>query len=150
MRKGIRLNPAVSFERGRFPLSELLCLSLAREIVPALVGQRRHVPTVLTRQELASLLENWNGTSELMAELLYGAGFRLMECVCLRVKDIDFGQNKLWFDQVREIGIVSQSCQFVSSPSCRSNSIEYGIFREQSGGWIWRGGQWNGPGAFIV
>jgi site-specific recombinase XerD len=30
-----------------------------------------------------------------MASLLYGSGLRLMECVCLRVKDIDFAQNQL-------------------------------------------------------
>jgi integrase len=34
-----------------------------------------------------------SGTHALMAKLLYGAGLRLMECVRLRIQDIDFGQN---------------------------------------------------------
>jgi hypothetical protein len=36
------------------------------------------------------------GTHALVAELLYGAGLRLMECVRLRIQDVDFGQNILY------------------------------------------------------
>jgi len=36
-----------------------------------------------------------HGEHRLMAELLYGAGLRLMECVRLRVKDIDFGYGQI-------------------------------------------------------
>jgi integron integrase len=48
------------------------------------------VPVVLTRSEVVSLLAHLNGVHHLMASLLYGAGLRLMECLRLRVKDIDF------------------------------------------------------------
>ena len=52
----------------------------------------RHVPVVLARGEVARLLEKIsNPTALLMAKLLYGCGLRLMECVRLRVMDIDFG-----------------------------------------------------------
>jgi integron integrase len=49
------------------------------------------LPVVLTRDEVRELFRQLHGTSRLMAGLLYGSGLRLMECVRLRVKDIDFG-----------------------------------------------------------
>ena len=55
-------------------------------------AKRPHrVPVVLTRQEVSALLGQLEGTKWIMASLLYGAGLRLRECLCLRVKDIDFG-----------------------------------------------------------
>jgi integrase len=36
-----------------------------------------------------------NGVPRLMAVLLYGAGLRLMECCCLRIKDVDFSRNEI-------------------------------------------------------
>jgi integron integrase len=54
---------------------------------------RRRVPTVLTREEVESLLGGMEGTGRLMAELMYGAGLRVLECVRLRVKDVDFGNG---------------------------------------------------------
>lgn len=53
------------------------------------------LPVVLTREEVERLLSALNGTYQLMGKLLYGTGMRLMECVRLRVKDIDFGQNQI-------------------------------------------------------
>jgi len=57
--------------------------------------QSLHVPEVLTRSEVESLLEAMTGVNQLMAGLLYGAGLRLMECIRLRVKDIDFETRRL-------------------------------------------------------
>ena len=54
-----------------------------------------HVPEVLTRSEVESLLDAMSGVNQLMAGLLYGAGLRLMECIRLRVKDIDFEARHL-------------------------------------------------------
>jgi integron integrase len=53
------------------------------------------VPVVLTEAEVRALLEQLEGRHFLMASLLYGAGLRLMECVRLRVKDIDFGYAQI-------------------------------------------------------
>ena len=50
----------------------------------------RRVPEVLSKDEVRLLLGEMEGTWGLMAELLYGTGMRLMECVRLRVKDVDF------------------------------------------------------------
>jgi integron integrase len=47
-------------------------------------------PTVLSQEEVAALLAHVNGAVGLMLELLYGAGLRLMECVRLRIRDLDF------------------------------------------------------------
>jgi len=52
-------------------------------------SKSRRLPTVLTREEVKRLLANLAGEKWLMASLLYGAGLRLMECVRLRVRDID-------------------------------------------------------------
>jgi integron integrase len=57
-------------------------------LVPAKRPQR--LPVVLTRAEVATLLAAMHGVHGLMAALLYGTGMRLMECVRLRVQDIDF------------------------------------------------------------
>jgi len=54
-----------------------------------------HVPEVLTRSEVENLIDAMSGVNQLMAGLLYGAGLRLMECIRLRVKDIDFEARHL-------------------------------------------------------
>lgn len=51
---------------------------------------KRQAPTMLEREEVRRLLGSMSGTLGLMASLLYGSGMRLMECVRLRVQDIDF------------------------------------------------------------
>jgi integron integrase len=53
------------------------------------------MPVVFTPAEARSLLKKMHGEHQLMAELLYGAGLRLMECVRLRVKDVDFGYGQI-------------------------------------------------------
>ncbi len=53
------------------------------------------MPTVLTRDEVRSVLAQLDGTPWLMVSLLYGSGLRLMECLRLRVKDVDFGQRHI-------------------------------------------------------
>jgi integron integrase len=53
------------------------------------------LPTVMSRDEAGRILSSMEGIHQLMAKLLYGCGLRLMECVRLRVKDIDFEQNHI-------------------------------------------------------
>ena len=53
------------------------------------------LPVVLTRDEVHKVFAHLHGTARLMAGLLYGSGLRLMECVRLRVKDIDFGYVRI-------------------------------------------------------
>jgi integron integrase len=53
------------------------------------------LPVVLTRDEVHRLFAHLHGTSRLMAGLVYGSGLRLMECLRLRVKDVDFGYARI-------------------------------------------------------
>ena len=53
------------------------------------------VPVVLTAEEVRRIFAHLEGSTRLMAGLLYGSGLRLMECVRLRVKDIDFGYGRI-------------------------------------------------------
>jgi integron integrase len=55
----------------------------------------RRIPVVLTREETRAVLNHLEGRRWLMAMLMYGSGLRLMECVRLRVKDVDFGRNQI-------------------------------------------------------
>ncbi|MGH8057454.1 MAG: phage integrase N-terminal SAM-like domain-containing protein, partial [Candidatus Entotheonellia bacterium] len=55
----------------------------------------RRLPVVLTREEVRELLSALQGGKWLMASLLYGAGLRLLECLRLRVKDLDFEANQI-------------------------------------------------------
>src|SRR5216110_3134015 len=53
------------------------------------------LPVVLTREEARKVFQHLHGTTRLMAGLLYGSGLRLMECVRLWVKDVDFGYARI-------------------------------------------------------
>jgi integron integrase len=54
------------------------------------------LPLVLGRSEVAAVLAGLRGTTRLMACLLYGAGLRLIECLRLRVKDVDFERGEIF------------------------------------------------------
>ena len=68
-------------------------LAWLENITQAKAPQR--LPVVLTVPEVQSVLSHLDGIWWLMANLLYGSGLRLMECVRLRVKDIDFGMMQI-------------------------------------------------------
>lgn len=52
-------------------------------------------PVVLTKDEVHKVFAHLHGMPRLMAGLLYGSGLRLMECVRLRIKDVDFGYARI-------------------------------------------------------
>lgn len=58
-------------------------------------NKSRKLPVVLTQEETVRLLDAMMGNNQLMAKLLYGCGMRLMECVRLRVKDVDFEYGQI-------------------------------------------------------
>lgn len=62
-------------------------------IAPA--RRSRHVPVVLSQREVKVLLRQMSDPARLCAALMYGSGLRLMECVTLRVKDIDFDRSEI-------------------------------------------------------
>jgi sulfoxide reductase catalytic subunit YedY len=55
----------------------------------------KRLPVVLTREEVRSVFGLLQGLEWIMGTLLYGAGLRLMECMRLRVKDVDFSRNEM-------------------------------------------------------
>lgn len=55
----------------------------------------RRLPEVMTRSEVDALLARMSGETALMAGLLYGGGLRLMECIRLRVEDIDLERRQI-------------------------------------------------------
>ena len=55
----------------------------------------QRLPLVFTKDEAQAVLAQLDGTLWLMASLLYGSGLRLMECLRLRVKDVDFDYNQI-------------------------------------------------------
>jgi integron integrase len=57
--------------------------------------QSKRMPTVLTREEAMSVIAALPGANQLVARLLYGSGLRLLECLRLRVKDLDFAYRQI-------------------------------------------------------
>jgi integron integrase len=55
----------------------------------------KRLPVVFTKEEVQAVLGHLREEKWLMASLLYGSGLRLMECVRLRVKDVDFAQQQI-------------------------------------------------------
>lgn len=55
----------------------------------------QRLPEVMTKEEVKALFAKMEGVTLLMAGLMYGGGLRLMECVRLRVMDLDFGRRQI-------------------------------------------------------
>jgi integron integrase len=84
-----------AFNALLFLYREVLNLEMGDVTGTVRAKRSARLPVVLTREEVARLVAALPGTHELMGKLLYGRGMRLMECVRLRVKDVDFGQNHI-------------------------------------------------------
>lgn len=96
----LTVRQTVSASTQNQALSALLFLSrevLGLELDGIAAGVRarpgQHLPVVLSIPETVALLGAMEGTSRLMAELIYGGGLRVSECCQLRVKDLDFDQG---------------------------------------------------------
>lgn len=57
--------------------------------------QPARLPVVLTVDEVRSILARLEGTPHIVGQLLYGSGMRLLECLTLRVKDLDFDRRQI-------------------------------------------------------
>ena len=78
-----------------FLFKHVLQKNISHVIDAVRANTRRRLPVVLTKKEIYAILEHLKSTHKLMAMLIYGCGLRLMECVRLRVKDVDMEQNIL-------------------------------------------------------
>ena len=79
-----------------FLYRRVLFIPLESKIAPTRSKKDKRPPVVLTSEEVQKLFLYIEGTHLLMAKLLYGSGLRLMECIRLRIQDVDFGQRKLY------------------------------------------------------
>lgn len=55
----------------------------------------KRLPVVMTSDEVKAVLANLSGDKWVMASLMYGSGLRLMECLRLRIQDLDFSRNEI-------------------------------------------------------
>lgn len=84
-----------AFNAILFLYNRVLHQPLEDKISAVRAKKPRLLPTVMTNDEALAVLGALSGIHQLMAKLLYGSGLRLMECIRLRVKDVDFGMNQI-------------------------------------------------------
>ena len=82
--QSVALN-AIAFLYKEVLNQEMPCLEKLRKI-----KRYKPIPVVMSTREVQVTIGNMEGTTRLMAELIYGAGLRIGECITLRIKDIDF------------------------------------------------------------
>ncbi len=85
-----------AFNALMFLYSEVLNKPIKEKISPIKAKRHWRPPVVMTQEEVEKLLAQMSGTHALMAKLLYGGGLRLMECIRLRVHDLDFAKSKVY------------------------------------------------------
>ena len=86
-----------AFSAILFLYKEVLGVDMSEWNIQALRAQeRKHIPVVLTKEEVLKVLENLKGIYNLITMLMYGCGLRMSEVLNLRIKDIDFGFDKIY------------------------------------------------------
>ena len=91
-----QMNVAASTQNQAFSALLFLYQDVLKKQLPWIddivrASRPRKVPVVFTQEEARQVLSRMTGTPRLMAHLLYGSGLRVMECIRLRVKDVDLG-----------------------------------------------------------
>ena len=79
-----------------FLYTKVLDLPVADDIGHVRAKKQKRPPVVLTKNEVNQVFSLMSGDHLLMARLLYGCGLRLMECIRLRIQDLDFGQGLVY------------------------------------------------------
>ncbi len=79
-----------------FLYKKVLDIELENKIEAVRSKRKKSLPVVMTSEEVKWVLDEMQGIHLMMTEILYGGGLRLMECVRLRIKDIDFGNNNIF------------------------------------------------------
>ena len=86
-----------AFSAILFLYKEVLGLDVSEWNIQALRAQeRKHIPVVLTKDEVKLVLQNISANYSLLVHLMYGCGLRMNEVLNLRIKDIDFGFDKIY------------------------------------------------------
>jgi integron integrase len=110
----------------RFLYERVLSISIGDVDGAAAASRPRRLPVVLSKQEVRAMLQRMTGCCHLAAELMYGSGLRLRECVTLRVKDVDLERREI---TVRG-GKGDKDRRTTLSESCRSALIAHLKVRE--------------------
>ena len=86
-----------AFSAILFLYKEVLGIDMRDWNIQALrAKERKHIPVVLTKDEVNRVIENLTGIYQLIVSLMYGCGLRMSEALNIRVKDIDFGFDKVY------------------------------------------------------
>jgi integron integrase len=86
-----------AFSALLFLYKEVLGIDMSQWNIQAMRAQeRKHIPVVLTKDEVKSVLQNIPIEYSLLVHLMYGCGLRMNEALSLRIKDIDFGFDKIY------------------------------------------------------
>lgn len=80
---------ALAYLYNKFLMQPMGQLTIKRASKP------KRLPVVLSRNEVTALLDNLDGVYKLAATLMYGSGLRLMECLRLRIQDVDFERREI-------------------------------------------------------
>lgn len=96
----VRLGVAASTQNQARAALRFLYDEAIRRPLPWIAGteparQRKRVPVVLSQREVRLLLRGLELPERLCAAIMYGSGLRLLECLALRVKDVDFDRREL-------------------------------------------------------
>ena len=79
-----------------FLYKKVLDIPVDEKLEPVRAKRHPRPPVVMAQSEVANVLGHMQGLHLLMAKLLYGSGLRLMECVRLRVRDLDFERKLIY------------------------------------------------------
>jgi len=86
-----------AFSALLFLYTQVLGIDLKDQNIQALRAQeRKHIPVVLTKEEVNKVIANLTGIYQLIVYLMYGCGLRMSEALHIRIKDIDFGFDKIY------------------------------------------------------
>ena len=117
-----------------FLYSKYLEQPLSDEIGFVNSGRKPKLPTVLTIGEVQQLLANIPERQSLPVSILYGSGLRLMECVRLRVKDIDFDFRcvKIWNGKGGKHRVVTLSDTLVAPLQTQTEKVKHLLERDRA------------------
>jgi integron integrase len=86
-----------AFSAILFLYKEVLGIDMSSWNIQALRAQeRKHIPQVLTKEEVQKVIAELTGVYQLIVQMMYGCGLRMQEALNLRIKDIDFGFDKVY------------------------------------------------------
>jgi len=86
-----------AFNAILFLYTNILNINLKDENIQALrAKEKKHIPVVLSKDDVKMIISNMKGLYQVMLKLMYGCGLRMSELLNLRVKDIDFSYDKVY------------------------------------------------------